>query len=239
MWFNFDFGLFAKRVLGSSIVRMVGLAAFLVTMAWVSGWILTYWANAHSAEWMQYLQFTDSSSMTTKLPAEPNPAAVRERLTEQYREVAGRAYMHFNIMNYFYTRYYMALILTAAAAVIAAFCLFHISKDGWKSARGSIQVLFTISAGTALLLGVFPALFRQDANIKDNRALYLQYVALANEIRTYMATGEAVLAADSTVTPTEFVWHVDKQLATLNAIPVGFDETKIPDYRTLELAKQE
>ena len=231
--------VYFARVLRSSVGRLIGFALLLVGLAWLTGVLVTRGANMHSEEWMRYLQFTDSSSIATQLPARADSAAVRARLTEQFREVAGRAYMHFNIMKYFYARYFMALVLTAASAVVAAFCLFHISKDGWKSANGSIQVLFMISAGIALLLGVFPTLFRQDANIADNKLLYLQYVALGNEIRTYMATGDARLPADTAVTPIEFVWYVDKQMATLNAIPVGFDQTKIPDYSTLQVVQKE
>jgi cation transport ATPase len=217
--------------------RLVLLAILLSGGIWGIAILVSNNAEARSTEWIKHLQFSDTSYQRSILPTEPDSAALRERLRHQFREVGGRGYMHISIMKYFYVRYYMALILASGAAVVTAFCLFHISKSGWDTAKPYIKVVFMVAAATALLLGLFPALFRQDTNIADNKALYLQYVALGNEIQTYMAAGTASLPSDTAVTLTDFVWYVDKSLATLNAIPVGFDQTKVPDYKDIQVTK--
>jgi hypothetical protein len=221
----------------NEIVRLVGFALFLIAVGVALGAWLNYSASAASKEWIRNLQFNDKSFASANLPSRVPASTEQVRLMEQFREVGGRAHMHMHVMQYFYTRYDLALLLASGAAVVAAFCLFHISKKGWDEANAYVQVLFVIAAGTALLLGVFPRLFRQDQNIADNKALYINYVALGNEIRTYLATGTAVLPTDTSVTLPEFVRYVDNRLATLNAIPVGFDETQVPDYRKLQVTE--
>lgn len=223
----------------SELVRLIAFAAGLVVIGWILGGWLNWSASNASRDWIQKLQFTDTSYVTARLPAQVGESTERERLLQQFQEIGGRAYMHMSIMRHFYTRYYMALLLASGSAVVAAFCLFHISKKGWDEANAYIQILFVIAAGTALLLGVFPRLFRQDENIADNKALYIQYVNLGNEVRTFLATGSAVLPNDtSAITLPNFVRYVDVQLATLNAIPVGFDQTQVPDYRKLQVTEQ-
>jgi hypothetical protein len=220
------------------VVRLAALAALLLAVGWGFGMWLNWSSEQQSSAWMRNLQFADSADITGPLSVKADSSAQLDRLVHQFRETGGRAYMHVSIMKYFYTRYYMALVMAAGAAVVAAFCLFHISKEGWNQARPSVQLIFVIAAGTALLLGVFPKLFRQDENIADNKTLYIQYVALGNEIRTYLATRRAELPNDTSVTLPEFVRHIDIQLATLHKIPVGFDQTKIPDYRSLQINEQ-
>ncbi|HEX9940325.1 MAG TPA: hypothetical protein VGB15_24540, partial [Longimicrobium sp.] len=77
-----------------------------------------------------------------------------------------------------------------------------------------------------------PALFRQEQNITDNKKLYLEYIALQNGIRTYVATGK-VVENDSAMALPDFVRHVERQRMLLNLLPLGFDESKIPDYSAM------
>lgn len=228
---------FFKDALANKILRLTGFALVLVGVGWALGAWLNWSATQASTRWIQKLQFTDTTYLSANLPTKVASSPEQTRLMEQFQEVGGRAYMHVSIMKHFYTRYYMALLLASGSAVVAAFCLFHISKKGWDEANSYAQVLFVIAAGTALLLGVFPKLFRQDENIADNKTLYIQYVALGNEIRTFLATGTAVLPNDTSVTVPEFIRYVDAQLVTLNKIPVGFDQTQVPDYRRLPITE--
>jgi hypothetical protein len=228
-----------KRGEKHHIFLLAGFTLALVVVGWVLGAWLNSSATEASGDWIKRLQFADSSYVTAALPMKVDSTPERDRLLEQFRETGGRAYMHLTIMKHFYTRYYMALVLASAAAVVAAFCLLSIAKEGFGKAGAYVQILFVIAAGTALLLGVFPKLFRQDENIVDNKAAYLQYVALGNEIRTFLATGTTVLPNDTTVTIEEFARYVDQQLSKLNTIPVGFDYTQVPDYRKLQLGPSE
>ena len=113
------------------------------------------------------------------------------RLREQLSETIDRTEHHLDVMRFFYTRYYIAIILFSMTGALAAVSLVLISKRGWEASNEYVITVFFLMTALTLFFGSFPGLFQQDKNIADNKALYLKYSALANEIVSYAVTGEA------------------------------------------------
>jgi hypothetical protein len=154
-----------------------------------------------------------------------NPEA--RRLSHQLDEIRRRRKVHGDIAMYFYARYYMAIMIASATGLLAASMLLHITRSGWAQAHRFAKVTFVVAAATAAYFGAFPTMFRQSQNISDNVALYLGYANLENEVLSYFATGENV--AGQKQKPGEFVHVLDRRMAELNQIPIGFDATKLPN----------
>jgi len=100
--------------------------------------------------------------------------------------------LHLDVMDFYYTRYYMAIITSSLAAALAAVALILISKSGWQETSNYIITMFFVAAAASVFYGAFPGVFQQQQNITDNKLLYLKYAALENEVLSYAVTGEGV-----------------------------------------------
>jgi hypothetical protein len=88
---------------------------------------------------------------------------------------------------------------------------------------------FTTVAGAFFLSYI--TIFREQENIADNKILYLRYVALGNALLTYCATGTT--DDDPQLVPDKVVRRFDEQMAAANNVAIGFDYTKLTDYKSL------
>jgi hypothetical protein len=196
------------------------------------------WANARAARWVQDFTSAESSDETVKgsfSTANTANAAEQVRIESQFQQIRQRAKHHLEVMIDFYGWYYMSIVLTSWMGAFAAIALFWITKDGWSKASSYQIILFVVMTAAALFFSAFPKMFRQEENIADNKQLYLQYVALENEIRSYCVTGET--AAGDKKTPATFIHYLDDRMNKTNNIALGFDSTAVPKYDALEAAK--
>lgn len=154
------------------------------------------------------------------------PAPEIRRLGTQFDVIQRRRKVHGEVAVYFYARYYMALTIASVAGLLAAAMLVHITRVGWVQAHRYVRITFGVAAATAAFFGAFPTMFRQPENIADNAALYLSYANLENEVLSYLATGED--RTGQPLPPKDFVHALDRRLAELNQIPIGFDASRIP-----------
>lgn len=159
-----------------------------------------------------------------------NDLAVK-RINTQIDKINGRITHHLDILKHFYSRYYMLIILATMTGIGAAFLLLIITKSGWANTSSYIITAFIVLAAFAITFTAFINIFSLEKNIADNKALYIQYIAMMDEVSSYITTGEDI--SGKKVELTKFIHNIDKKLASLNTLAIGFDATQIPDYKKI------
>jgi hypothetical protein len=160
-------------------------------------------------------------------------AAEKARLIEQLNQIESRIQRYSAMMVFFYKHYYISISLTSASALVAGICLFFISKVGWKKANNSLINAFVVTSSAVIFFGDLPGIFKQNETSEASRDLYLQHISLRNEVRSYLATGGTIGGnseqpdAFNVTEANRFIHYVDKKMAELNKIPIGFDATRI------------
>jgi ABC-type multidrug transport system fused ATPase/permease subunit len=185
-----------------------------------------------SREWSRTLDpnFEDSVSPYEQLTITAKLSdGTQQRLREQYREIRGRARHHLKVMAYFFTNYYRAIQMIALLGAIAAVALFFVAFKGWTSTNQYVRNLFITATVLTAYFSLYPTVFKQQDNITDNKNLYLEYVAIQDDVRTFAATGQSFLGAEGTAKTNEadFLHNIDQRMSTLNNIAIGFDYTKV------------
>ena len=188
--------------------------------------------------WVENIK-TEDPAKTPAIPSGFNASeSEKARLLEQVKTIRGRAIHHFSVMKFFYSRYYMAISLVLVTGVITAIALFFITKNGWDHVPSQfVKTVFITAAALTVYFGAFPPVFKQSQNIADNKKLYLQYMALHDEVMSYLSVQEGLNGEQKTAP--QFIHYLDKQLIELNTFAIGFDDTKIPNYKsTFDIGKQ-
>lgn len=233
-----------KAVLLSPAALYIGLVSGMLSVTLISAHLVASRARETADAWERFLQpklqLMDQKS-TTHFCVIPNtkPSPASARLEQDYWEVRSRMDHHLAVLEYFYINYFRAIVIGASLGAVAGVCLFYIVNKGWSNANNYIIVAWVFSTVTAAYYFSYVTIFRQQENIADNKALYLQYVGLGNEILTYCATGTSdyPIAASSAQPPqltVELYAHqIDARMAAINNIAIGFDYTKITDYKQL------
>jgi hypothetical protein len=220
--------------IGSNPARYTILVLAMV-IATLSGASIAYFHGRSIANrWTKDLQpnlqlISKTESHFCKLPGQP-PVAASARLEQDYVEIRSRMEHHLEVLAYFYANYFRAIVMGSLLGAVSAVSLFYIANKGWTNANPYVVVVFVFSAVMGAYYLSYVTIFREQENISDNKVLYLQYVALGNEILTYCATGST---DDPQITIDKFVRQIDTQMATANNIAIGFDYTKIADYKQI------
>ncbi|MBV9211152.1 MAG: hypothetical protein JOZ52_11010, partial [Acidobacteria bacterium] len=223
------------------LFKHILLVCMLLALMYGSTEIFIRTAESHARGWAVYL--TNKQSQMTFPADTPISAAEQARLQDQLERVRQRMRLYLEVMKFFYTRYYMAILTFAIAGALAAITLVLVSKRGWEATNEYILTAFFVMTACTVFYGAFPGVFQQEQNIKENKVLYLKYEALENEILSYAVTNESRVVPpdslaslpdgklqDTTVAAKQFIHYVDEQLAQGN-IAVGFDYNKVPNYK--------
>ena len=167
-----------------------------------------------------------SSPTATPSPT-PTPLTTDQanRLAEQRLKVKGLIRHHGRVMSFFYEAYYTAICVLLFAGAFAAIAMFFIAMSGWAAANQYVKTLFVVMTAAAAFYGLWPPVFQQEKNISDNKALFLEYQTLQNEIASYPITRSNV--KNEHKEPNDFINYVDSELARIGNIAIGFDYTKI------------
>jgi hypothetical protein len=182
-------------------------------------------------------------SMAERLkPAQPTSAVISEaeswlkvsgysereqaRLRQQIGEIRDRRKHHLETMATFYNNYFMSLSMALLTGTVASICLVVITRRGWASTNPYIITTFVVLSGCASLFALQPAIYKQDQNVGDNKALYLAYVGLQNEALSAIATGSD--RQGQSLGGAALIHYLDAELARLNNVAVGFDTTRVP-----------
>lgn len=148
------------------------------------------------------------------------------RVREQYKTITDRMAHHMTVMMLFYRRYYTAIEMASFAGVTAAILLLVISKAGWSATSEFLIALFLYMSATSIVFVGEPLILKEPENIAANKSLFLSYSNLAEQLRSYCATGLPAKMGDTK--SEQFIRSVDQQVAKIQDISVAFDSTKIP-----------
>ncbi|HEV2706162.1 MAG TPA: Calx-beta domain-containing protein [Pyrinomonadaceae bacterium] len=178
--------------LSQRVIKHVLLVLALIGGTHLLSEYITNKAETYSTKWSGHL--TPKSVPELFFPANSVIAAAEQqrRLQEQVARIRERLALHLDVMNFYYTRYYMAIITFSIAAGVAGIILVLISKRGWEQTNEYVITSFLVMAAASVFYGAFPGVFQQEQNIVDNKVLYLKYLALENEVFSYAVTGEAL-----------------------------------------------
>jgi hypothetical protein len=212
------------------------LAIGLIVVATIVNWITILYAEMVSKSWMAPLKLAAKDNgasvelgVSNELQNQPKEL---NRIKEQLEEVRSRAKSHLHVMKFFFTRYYAAIVLISIAGAGAAATLVSITQKGWSNSNEFTINIFFVTTAIAIFYRAVPASFQQQKNITDNKALFLKYWALENEIRSFVVTGQTMNKSTDSEKPIikDFISYVDQHLAQDN-VALGFDEKSAPDYR--------
>jgi hypothetical protein len=186
-------------------------------------------AESKAEEWFKEIK-GEAPSDPPALPSDFNASdSEKNRLLEQIRTIRGRSLHHLIVMKYFYSRYYMAISIILFTGIIAAITLLFITKKGWDQADQYVKTVFITTTALTAYFGAFPTVFKQSQNIADNKKLYLQYTALHDKVMSFLPSQENIHGESKKMS--EFIHYIDKQLVQLNTFAIGFDDTKVPNYK--------
>ena len=203
----------------------------IISISLVFCWF-DWFAGSKEKEW-----FVQQETKTLTLPTqtlEGTPAA-KARLSEQFDEIQLRIKSHSAVMVFFYKQYYISGSMSLTLGLFAAFCGFLISRDGWEKANNGLINAFLVTSTFVFFYNQLPVIFKQDSNIAGNRTLYLEYIALRNEILSYAATNWTIskeaknLDQFTEVDIKQFIHKVDTRMAELNQVAIDFDLTRVTD----------
>jgi hypothetical protein len=179
------------------VVKHILLTLVLIGGIYGLDKVVKSYADHHKQEWLGYLTPTQRPGLTFPVVAPDKTDFVitdyeKERLSHQLERIKDKELYHLKLMEYYYTGYYMGIILLSFTTPLAAITLVLISKKGWAATSEYIITTFFIMTCASLFFGSWAGLFKQEENITENKALFLKYASLENELRSYAATGEAL-----------------------------------------------
>jgi hypothetical protein len=213
-----------------SVVFHILIVVGFLTPVFITASICRSQAKVFAQGWymdLQTISCADDGKSNLPVAIQISPEE-KARLAGQFHELGNRMKHHFDLLITFYSYYFSTIIMTGVLASVAAICLLFITSKGWVPSNAYAKTIFLVATASATYCAAFPSIFQQQQNIDDNRRLYLEYTALANEMCSFAITGEND-AGDSQEAK-EFIHYEDVQLKTLNKIAVGFDVSKMPDF---------
>ena len=205
------------------------------------GSLLSYRAETIGKEWLKkegmFIQENqqniklDSKSIDFYLQDFNATKPDKQRIKEQFKIIDAKAVSHANIILYFYTRLYTAIVLSSIGTIISGICLFYISKFGWEKANNYIINVFVTTTSITIFVGAQPIVFKQQSNIQENTNLYVNYVNLKNQALTYIAVKKD--EKGNKIESANLILATEKKLNELNKIAIGFDSENLPKSQTI------
>jgi hypothetical protein len=156
------------------------------------------------------------------------------RIKSQHEELLNRIRHHGSALSKLFGIYTSSVIMTGITSAVAAILLLFITASGWNNAHNYAKATFLVAVATAGYYVAFPKIFLLDDNMTANREHYLAYIALADEICSYAATGQGyVLNEPSSSTDTHTAPSEQKKSATAQK-----DKTNPSDGNAGEILRQ-
>jgi hypothetical protein len=182
---------FATNPRVGRVAKHIVLGTLLILCIYLADRFVESYADRHKTEWdtnlhpdpKQELAFPEKTSITD---------AEKARFKDQLHRIQQKEEFHLKLMEFYYTGYYIGIIILSFTAALAAITLVIISKGGWAQTSEYVITTFFIMTCAALFYGSWAGLFKQDENITNNKVLYLKYTTLENELRGYTITNEAL-----------------------------------------------
>src|SRR5262249_34840879 len=183
--------------------------------------------NAEQLNQTVGLNASPTATPTPAPQATPTPLTVEERsrLEAQAEKVRGLKRHHASVMAFFSQAYYTAICVLLFGGAVLAIAMFFIGTKGWGQTNPYVRTVFVVMAVMVAFYGLWPPVFQQEKNLSDNKALFLEYETLQNEISSYNVTRTNI--KNEPKTPGDFINYVDSEMARLGNVAIGFDYTKI------------
>jgi hypothetical protein len=174
------------------VFKHLGLIALLIFLIYLSHNILLWQAQGYVARWRAELFVPPEAEL--KFPkVSPIQAHEEDRLRSQFKTIREQMKFHLSVMEFFYERYFIGIIVFSFTAAVAAIMLVLISRQGWDATGNEYLItIFFVTTTASIIYGSWAGVFRQEQNIADNKNLYLLYARLHNEVLSYPATLEGV-----------------------------------------------
>jgi mevalonate pyrophosphate decarboxylase len=219
-----------KTLVGPITLSLCFFALVLLSSAYLPP------GTRHEAEkWLTHISGETNAVLQIADPAAAEP--LKKRLQEQASALSGRAAFHKDVMLYFYSNYYVGILLASVCGGVAALGLLLISKTGWQSANPYVISLFVSASACTAFYVAYPGMFKQEENVAKNKSLYLRYLNLLNETRTFAATGLGPEGRTNTLIG--FIGYLDLEMRKANDVAVSFDPGKYPTYKNLQTDKNQ
>lgn len=224
--FIVDRGMGTGPVLPTGLVLLVAHSFF-----WATTWFMNYWTAAWLGERHPRLTLPDRCIPDV-------PIATCNRLMEQLSIAQTRAIHHYEIGRDFQVWEFGFLATSYWSGSMMALVLFVAIKKGYDDLGAWGKGMLLGLTCSAAFFGGFPSLMRLDQNINQNLNAYNTYDGTANEIRTYMASGQAITG--NHVDGASFLHRVDALLATFPASRIQLDAESVDlgGSRFMDLSKK-
>lgn len=217
-----------SKFLSTPAVAHIILIVLLLLPVGLAVWRLPEKTRQQSLEDYEQLM-PDANKVSPEFINADGTQEEKERLKEQLKEIRLRGKHHAKVALFFGSNYYMAITVSLFAGAVAAIALLLITKSGWDKTNPYVITTFLVMSATAACFGAFPGIFQQEANMANNKTLFLSYVALEHETISYATTGQDVDGQKKTAA--EFIHHLDKELRRLNSVAVTLDHSKMPAFQ--------
>jgi hypothetical protein len=217
-------------------VRLVAPTLLFMGVSHGFFWTTVTFLDAWTMPW--YIERHPQVTTNIAICLETLPDGVCGRLLEHLTLVQQRAQHHYEISRTFQTYQFGFLSTAFWAGTMLALGLFAVVRKGFDDlgswGKGMMMGLLCAAA----FFGGFPALMSIDKNIESNLDGYNAYDGMANEIRTYMRTGESITG--NHVDGPSFLHKMDTMLADLDAPRIQFDAAQVDlgKSRFLELSQE-
>ena len=200
---------------------------FWATVTFLDAWTLPWYVERHP-----------QVTTTIAVCLESLPDGVCGRLIEHLTLVQQRAQHHYEISRTFQSYQFGFLSTAFWAGTMLALALFSVVRKGFDDLTSWGKGMMMGLLCAAAFFGGFPALVSIDQNIESNLDAYNAYDGMANEIRTYMRTGQSVTG--NHVDGASFLHKMDLMLSDLPAPRIHFDAAQVDlgKSRFLELSQE-
>ena len=209
-----------------TVPSLIVIIIFTISMVTIRGYLFDL-SSHKSQAWMS--SRVDSSKTISALLAKERlqeKDSMYIRLSQQLETVENRKEMHASIMKEYYSRHYTSITMAAIVGLLAAAMLAMISRVGWDRAQRFVKTTFLMASGTAAFFAASPGMYKQAETINANMLLFLSHENLQEEIMTYTVTERSQSGEE--IKPEQFLLYVDSTLASLNQVPISFDDTQLP-----------
>lgn len=200
-------------------------------------WLLFWNLRTQTLRWqeMRTAKFDADRLHEWCLASHPGADALCTRLSEQAFLAQLRSDFHFDLFSYYTSLHFASVSVAFWASIFAAACLAYVTRHGWDRASYWMSTAFVGFSITLAFYRGYPLLAKHEENLRDNHLLFLEHQNLAQEVRSFCATGSAHGEPSELA---DFVAHVDEKLMEKNRIPLEFDATQI-DVGSAAFLKQQ
>lgn len=236
-----------KKFIDSPVGRHAGLILLIMTVIFTMSDHFNTMGSQKAEDFLEGLPNVVNIKLSTTTDSLLFDASIdsvtqgkKERLVTQLGQVKKWAYHHKNVFTFLYGRYLMSIYMIMFSGLIAGLALIFVSKQGWENTNRYILNIFMIFSAAALYYTQFPVVFQQQENITGNQSAYMKYLALERDIKSYIVTGKTRIYLPESeeikvkqLSLNDFILRVDTRMERLNKFYMGFDPTRISDYKAL------